>query len=434
MPSPLTLPQTKNLIAQPTALRTWLAVGSLLLVAGSGRLWTPQHVFPRVPLFSWELAFPDRADLVLTWFCLVAWLVATFLLAWPNLAERAARYAALFYAVMFGLLVILDQHRLQPWGVHIAFCLLIATAFEGRRQLSWLIVFTASIYIYSALSKFDAQFLHTVGQDFLAGLLRIWPGGYAELSETSRFWLAACFPIGELICGLGLWWNATRSLALGLAIAMHTTLIAILGPWCLSHSWGVLLWNAVFIGMNGILWWQLKQDSRQTAFQFQWMPEVGSGDAKPKLRQFAVASVGILLMVLPIGERLGIVDHWPGWALYAPHSSRARIELLFSTADRQPAVVRQYVKSESEGLAPWEYIAIERWSLEQLGVPVYPQQRFYVGVARALAESTDEFAIQVTLLDTASRWSGVRKQRVLNSRSELERAGNDYWFNTKPRW
>lgn len=414
-------------------MQSWLAVGSLVLVMGSWRLWVPQHDFPRVPLFAFALNWSDHADEFITWTCLSLWLLSTLLLALPKISQLTSRVAAILYASLFALLVVLDQHRLQPWGVHIAVCLLIVTAFDRRQLLSWLITFTASIYIYSALSKFDAQFLHTVGQDFLAGLLRVWPGGYSALSEQARLFGAACFPVAELMCGISLLWHRSRTIALAAAIVMHATLIGILGPWGLGHSWGVLLWNVVFIGLNVGVWLELRVEKAAGPFRLTWFstqPSVGS------LRRwrYCVASLCGMMLMLPLGERLGIVDHWLGWALYAPHSSRARIELLAGSGGRQTEVVRRFVEADQQDLSPWERVAVERWSLQGLGVPIYPQQRFYVGVALALAESTDEYGLRVTLLGTANRWTGARNQRILESRDDLQRHSACYWFNTRPRW
>ncbi len=413
-------------------MRSWLGLGSIALVAGSWRLWTPQHLFPRVPLFEFALAWPDAAHEWLTWGCLGLWLMVSLLLVIPQLPKQSARWLAGLYALCFFGLVLLDQHRLQPWGVHIAVCLWIVTCFEGKQLISWLIAFTASIYIYSAISKFDAQFLHTVGQDFLAALLRFWPGGYAALSETGRLGLAALFPIGELLCGLGLLWTGTRRLAAIAAALMHSMLIWLLGPWGLAHSWGVLLWNLVFLGLAILLWFQLGQQTIKSGPAWQWtspIPLSGWG----KLKHAACLAGLVVVMVAPLGERWGLVDHWLGWALYAPHSSRARIELLTPALEQQPMQMRKYLQADKGEQSLWANVAVERWSLETLGVPVYPQQRFYVAVARQVAREADEFGVRVTLLGVANRWSGQRDQRVIDSRQELERTGETYWFNTQPR-
>ncbi len=307
------------------------------------------------------------------------------------------------------------------------------TAFEIRQALSWLLTFTASIYIYSAIGKLDAQFLHTVGQDFLRQLLQVTPGSYELLSENARVALAGLFPCGELLCGMGLLWKPARQIALWLAVLMHLTLIAILGPWGLAHSWGVLLWNVVFIGLDVLMWRELRALEADKPFQWQWFERPSTGTWTRMYRLGAMCLCTCMLLV-PLGERLEVTDHWLGWALYAPHSSRARIEILSGSRDRLPLSAQPFVNENATEIAAWRTVSVERWSLETLGVPVYPQQRFYVAAARALAQHVDEFGIRVTLLGTASRWSGRREQRLLETRQELERAGDRYWFNTQPRW
>ncbi len=83
-------------------------------------------------------------------------------------------------------LVALDQHRLQPWGIHLALGLLLLTNLERPVARRWVVFLTASIYIYSALSKFDTQFLHTVGQDFLNSLFKQLGINAANLAEPTR--------------------------------------------------------------------------------------------------------------------------------------------------------------------------------------------------------------------------------------------------------
>ncbi len=95
-------------------MRKWLAIGSLMLVAGSWLLWTPQQLFPRVPLLASALRWSEPVDQMLTWVGLVLWLIATAALVLPRLPVALARLCALFYLVLFAALVVLDQHRLQP--------------------------------------------------------------------------------------------------------------------------------------------------------------------------------------------------------------------------------------------------------------------------------------------------------------------------------
>ncbi len=61
-------------------------------------------------------------------------------------------------ALGMGLLVVLDQHRLQPWAYQtILYALLLAGLpwFKARR---WIMAIGISIYFYSAAGKFDSVF------------------------------------------------------------------------------------------------------------------------------------------------------------------------------------------------------------------------------------------------------------------------------------
>jgi hypothetical protein len=406
-------------------MQSALALGSLLLVAGTWLLWTPQHLFPRVPLWEPVARLPATFDSPFTWALLIAWLSVT-----AGLVILKSRPLAWCYAVLFSSLVVLDQHRLQPWGVHISLGLLLLTSLEIHRARQWLVYLTASIYIYSALSKFDAQFLHTVGQDFLYSLLNKLGLGTAKFTEFTRVCLASGFPLGELMCGVGLLWPVTRKVALVLAILMHALLLTILGPWGLNHSWGVLLWNALFIAQAG---WLLLAQSK-TSHNHETSAQ-GRGDpthaalARPARWQL-VQWICVVMMIVPAGERVGIVDHWLGWALYAPHSSRAIIEVSESAVERLPVSLKPYL-SGSDALGR-RRLSVDQWSLASLGVPVYPQQRFYVGVARALAGNLEEFEIHLVLQSAANRFTGRRQSTEVNSRSMLDAAADQYWLSTQP--
>ena len=79
------------------------------------------------------------------------------------------KFRALWWSVAACLLVsfLLDQHRLQPWAYQSAIYALVFAAIDPRRTRRYLIPLAASVYLYSAAGKFDFQFAHTVGQDFL---------------------------------------------------------------------------------------------------------------------------------------------------------------------------------------------------------------------------------------------------------------------------
>lgn len=416
-------------------LRQTLAVGALLLTAATWHLWLPQTLFPRVPLFDPLADWPQATVAIINWLALFVWVGSAAAMLLPRLNDVSQRVASLFYVAGLLVLVALDQHRLQPWAVHIAVSLLLLVFSRARHRLTYLTIFTVSIYVYSALGKFDAQFLHTVGQEFLASGMRLMGFSARALTPEARFWLASLFPIGELLCGLGLAWVRLRKVTAVAAIMMHLALILVLGPLGLGHQWGVLLWNALFIAINVLLFIHpdlVKSEPRIEPSRNRNLETIEQrADASTPKSVFALAIL-LLATCVPLCERLGWSDHWLGWALYAPHSSRARVYVSSAAIDRLPPVVRRFVNKPSESESLWCEVRLDRWSLETLDVPIYPQQRFSIGVARALGQRLDNFEIRVDALSMSNRWSGRRNERALYGRTELEAYARRFWFSTRP--
>lgn len=413
-----------------------LSLGGLVLIAVTWPLWTPQDRFPRIALLESIASLPDSVDASLTWIALG--LCCASLLGMSIFAHRklVARWAAAIVALSFLVLVLLDQHRLQPWCIHISVCLLLATWARPERRLDYLTWFTASIYVYSAIGKFDAQFLHTVGQDFVRSLLGS-VGWNSELIDYRlRVWIAFGFPLFELCAGLGLAWRPTRWLAAVAAIGMHIMLLWVLGPLGLDHAWGVLIWNSLFIVLNVMMFlWPGASDHSAAATPAETLEPTSRAAARVGDRRGGLIELLLVCaLVVPAGERLGLVDHWLGWALYAPHSSRVHIEIFESAVPRLPAAVQPFVQCGSEPQSLWCVVRVDRWSLATLGAPLTPQQRFQIGVARALLPLVDDHEIRADILSTADRWTGRRKQHELRGSAELNAAAKQYWFNTTPRF
>ena len=91
-----------------TRLRRWWAAAGLALFAATWKLWAPQAEFPQVPLFGWAGSLPLFVD----WLAFGVLLGSVTLAAWrPN-----SRRSWLVLVVSLSVLIVLDQHRLQPWA------------------------------------------------------------------------------------------------------------------------------------------------------------------------------------------------------------------------------------------------------------------------------------------------------------------------------
>jgi hypothetical protein len=387
--------------------RAW-AVAVLLLVAATWRLWLPGSDFPSVPMFgSPFIEAPlasSRADF-LTFGILV------LSLAWIAISRRTRRWVFFLVLVGFCSAFIQNQHRLQPWAYQASLYSMLFASLTPRPALRWMTVLTISIYFYSACGKFDYQFLHTVGQDFVSAAL----GPSEDEPTRMRLLLAAALPTMELAIAIGLCFATTRRPAGFAAMAMHASLIGLLGPWNFAHSDGVLLWNACLL--------------LQAWFLFVHQPSLEDAIA-PRPTGLGWLAKGILLVALlmPLGERAGYWDHWLSWSLYSPHTSRVEIELHETVLDSLPTSARDFVRQDDNSGA-WQTLEIDRWSLDALGVPIYPQARFQLGVAGAIARSlNDAEGIRIKVKSVADRRTGARVETWLRGRNEIETAGEDYLF------
>lgn len=421
---------------------------AIVLIAVTWRLWWGGSDFPAIPLGAWLSGVPWIADRV----CCGALLLGLALVAFGTLRHSYWGWSVVLVSGV--LLALLDQHRWQPWFYQLllyAAIFRLSSASHIARLLIWL---TVSIYFYSALGKFDTEFLHTVGQQFWEGLLQLFgrPRPAAEFRGERSIVLIALLPATELLLAAGLAWSATRRAAGVLAIVFHLGLMALLSPLGLDHSAAVVFWNLQFAGQALCLF--VLAAGKQTAQRSTTAPAI----LQPGWRNQLSTAIVCLAIALPVGERWGRWDHWTSWALYAPHSSRTEVWIASTAVDRLPHSLQQVIAAEQterqeeqakhraqngermdwvepERLtALWLRVPIERWSLAETATPIYPQSRFQLGVARALAQRIDsEFKIKVIVRGIAARWDGRRRNREFQGSSGLATAARQFWLGTTPR-
>ncbi len=405
-------------------LRFWLLCWGALLLA-TWPLWCPQTDFPSVPLFGpcWTLpAFWQAGVLV--------GLVSSLVVAFVGLGSRIGTAAILCFSLFALLLVTLNQHRLQPWMYQaIILCWVFAglPPLAALRCLRWL---TISIYFYSALGKLDYQFLHTVGQQFLQTILAF-VGVDASLMDWSiGLWLAGLLPCGELAIAVGLSFRCCRRWAACGAIVMHLMILLIVSPWGLGHRPGVWIWNLAMAGNAYLLFFGNVKNTANPC------PRPREREARHALRYCGWLRPAVHLIVcgallLPLSERYGFWDHWLSWALYSPHTSRVDIYVHASAVDHLPAAVGPHVGPPDP--LGWCKVAMDRWSLQTVGVPIYPQARFQLAVAIAMVQAPAlEGASRVELRGISHRFDGRRSTERLVQSLELRRVADRYWLNALP--
>jgi hypothetical protein len=402
---------------EPHALfvRIWAGFGIALFVA-TWKLWTPQQVFPQIPLFEFATTVPSIVDWVAFAGVLIS--LVLVLLTRKTDSNTSSWPFVLFVATLF-MLFSLDQHRLQPWAWHWFVFALILSLVQIRDAIFWFRWIVISIYVYSAVSKFDYQFTHSVGLEMLHAITS-WVGIQIDdlpVGIASR--VVSLFPATELLIGIGLMFRAMRVVFGWVAIMLHVGLMMILGPCGLGHQSPVLVWNAFF------------------AVQAYWLfvrhGESGDSLAVIATKTPVVSAFALMVIVFPATCSFGGCDHWLAWELYAPRSSRVTIQLPASSLSELPDPAASYA-IEHPQLPGVVALDLARWSLQELNVPVYPQARFQFGVAQSIAEfDGSDRNLRIIVRGRSDRWTGDRSSHEVRGAMERSVYAARFWLNTKPR-
>lgn len=394
-------------VGRESTLRRWWAVSGLALFAATKGLWTPQTEFPQIPLFGWAGVLP----------LLVDWLAFGVLLGSLSIAalKPDSWRAWVAFAASLAVLVALDQHRLQPWAWQLLLMAILWSTSKMRQDCNRsCIALTISIYFWSAVSKLDASFMASHGQTLIEALFGAVAVDAVPWPPRWKWWLAFCLPIGELLVAVGLCWQKTRRMTLIGTTALHVGLILALGPLGLGHRPGVLVWNVAFIGHIWLLFGVSK---------FVVPP---SGGAVLQTRNLLKAELRIVLVAFvclwPAAERWGLCDRWPAWSVYVARSERVSVLLTEEGLRRLPESARRCVR---DGELP-----LDRWSLEALDVPIYPQLRFQLGVVESLRQRCGaENLVEVIVQHFEGRRGELERLTV----EQLDARRREFWINTRPR-
>ena len=458
------MPHSWPAARQASTLSALMAFSLLVLMGMTWPLWTPQTVFPQVPLLGLALGWPTSIG----WVALTGMLTsAASLLAlsqwqrWPPQAT-VRQGASLLLFSCFGLLVLIDQHRLQPWAYQLVAGLLLLSCLPAPSGLRWCRGLVLSIYAWSALSKFDLTFLESTGQRLLSGLLRASGNPFGVWPPSVRLAVVASFPLAELALAWGLARRKTRPLALPLSVAMHLTLLLALGPWGLDQHRAVLGWNVYFILQNLVLFGPMPKRRDFGRLNFgRWEPEGDLELAEPNRtpagqpqadrtpgRQTRIARLvtgaALFMLLAPALEPFGYYDHWPAWGLYSVSHDRIILFVSGRAKGHLPRSVRPFLEAPQAG-KPWCRLRTDRWSLATLKAPLYPQARFQLGVAEAVGGQLRQAgggpaqyplrqppAIRVVLEGRPNRYTGKRQMRAVEGLAKIRALASRYWLNAHP--
>ncbi len=401
-----------------SALGRWWGGIGLLLIAVTWKLWLPQDVYPQVPLIRLGLVFPNW----LQWAGLLGLIVPLFALVAEGASgsRRQRMFAGLFLAG-FAILVLADQHRLQPWAYHLALIAVLLVWSQPPVCFAYLRLLLVTIFVYSAAGKFDFTFLNSIGPE-MAGEVLSWIG--RDEWPAGRTVVAFVFPIVELAVAIGILVPVTSRMATKIAILTHLLLLMVLGPWGLGQRAGVLVWNLLFIGMWIILFpgsFRRRDDTTE--------PRLATDTHRSSL----VVSICFLgAWLCPLLEPIGGYDHWLSWGLYSPRNSRVTLHVHQTVVppDDNTGALQYLAAADEKG---WRRVEVDRWSLDALRVPIYPQDRYQWGVVCAVVEELGVERFRIDVYGMARRKDGHRTARHATARSQLDDPQWRWRLNSRAR-
>jgi hypothetical protein len=400
--------------------RAWpafrIATGSaaVLLLLLTWPLWTGADDLPAVPFVSGTPVLPAAA----------AWgLFVAALLAWSAGASGwRHRPAFALAAILTSAMVVQDQHRFQPWAYQFVLLAAAAALRPPAEVLPLARLLTVGIYLHSGLSKLDVSFVSGTGRMFLGALAGLVGADAGDLPPPVAVLLILAMPAGEIALAAGLCFPRTRTAAAVGAVLQHGLLIAALGPWALDHSAGVLAWNAYFVAAVPILFGPRGEPSMPPRGSAEQRAESGSAPdpltpdpspsrgrggqrGGPARRAPVVWFVFAAAVLLPFGERWGVWDAWPSWALYAGHDERTYLYLPMDDAPRLPADLRGFVVPAGEGELRFDLTALSR---ARRWAPPYPANRAQRPLADWVAGRCPDVRWRLVLLGRAEALTGKR--------------------------
>ena len=401
-----------------------LAAGQFALLAATWPLWTSQTVFPQVPLIS----FAGRIPRSFEWSLLALLPIS---LGFMSFAKKTniRRLACLLMGVWTFGLACIDQHRLQPWAWQFMILSVVfatASATMATAFWRWLVI---GIYAWSAWSKMDHDFCVDHGPFLLDGFCKSigLTNGIKPWPDPIRFGMAAAIPAFELLVAFGLCWRKTRIFAVVGAAIMHVSLLFALGPFGHGHQPGVLVWNVFFLVQN---WW-LFCHGRNRATVLQMDDSIRRG-TRDRIGNSFAGLVVVAVMVWPLFEPFGLCDHWPAWAVYAAKPERVTVLLDEADVAKLPERMKRYLRTP-RAHDDWYPLRLDRWSLDAVYAPIYPQDRFQVGVALGLARDFHLNQIQIVIESPANGWTGKRTVKQYAGLEAIAKLADSYRCNGRPR-
>lgn len=373
-------------------LRITLSLACLSGLLLSSKLWLSGRYYPLTPVTE-KLPFISPPFDYILFIALLVLLVTIAIQTRPLKPVIAFLVLALF-------LCLSDQSRLQPWFYQFTF-MLAAFAFyfwrgvaeqNQRALLNTCRLILASSYFWSGLQKVGVGFTDRAFPSLINPYLNLIFGKINLLPRP----VILAIPLLEIGIGIGILTRRFRNPSVLLALTIHILILALLVP--LRRNSVVWPWNIAMACFAFILFWQAREPSmREILF--------------PRKLGFHTV-VLILFGIMPLFSFVNLWDSYLSSSLYSGNVEAAVIEISEPVKGRLPPAIQTFQQSRADGKVE---INPARWSLIELNVPSYPEERIFLNVTKKICAYAEEPSeVTLTIYGKLNLWTGSRGTRSYN--------------------
>lgn len=353
-----------------------------LLVAQRG--WVlPNRTYPYLPILD-SLSIAEPLEPLIYGMLLIALLGFNF--------SKHKKLLAGAYVLCAFTSIALDQTRLQPWFYLFSMMLVIVaspiqlTEKKCQSVLNALRICILGTYLFAGLQKLNVSFSQVVVPSMM-------PKFITALPSELCFCIGITAAVTEAALAVLLAFGHTRTTGAYLAIFFHAITL-----WSITQQgWNAVVWpwNVSMMLLVYLLFIRSKQASLIGLF-------------KPDSLQKALAIA--LFLFMPI---LNFFGYWPNYlsaALYSGNVPVLRVIVDPVDEARLPSAIRQAVDISNVNKPT---LIAERWALEELGIPTFPEVSSLEVLGKKLIES-GKFSNSKIYIETFPRFfRGENHRRTL---------------------
>jgi hypothetical protein len=214
------------------------------------------------------------------------------------------------------------------------------------------------IYLWSGLHKMNPDFINNVFPIFAKGVTGSVPKEYLGVGYV--------IPTIEILVAIGLFFRKSRNIAVGLGVITHLSILLWLTPAGGNNNIVILPWNLAMIAFLFLCFFRVKDEGpfinwRGRSFEY--------------LKAFILLPV----FILPAFNIWGFWDYYLSFNLYSGKNKFLFVAIEESELNKLPYDFKN-VFLDIPGLEGGRIIDINKWSLQELKVPIPPEERIFRGL------------------------------------------------------